>query len=201
MRPAAPPATAPGERGLSDRLFRLAPFALGAFLVAGVVHIAIVLLVPGLAASNAAIRLMQGARVNALEILRPVQAGEQPPIPFADPALVTALCRFDIEDGPVRLRVPTGDAFLSVVLLSPRGRVLLALTDRAATRRLLNIVLLTAEQQRRLERDDPDDEPVQELRLRLSETRGVAVVRTLALRESEKRPLEAALGRAGCGQD
>lgn len=183
-------------------LFRFAPFLAGALIVAGIVHIAAILLMPQVATLNAAARLLAGAAPNALEVLQPALDPADPlPLPFADPAAVTALCRFDIEDGPVRLRVPTGEGFLSVVILSPTGRVLLALTDRAATRRLLNIVLATPAQQRQLEAQDPEDEPVQELRVRLGETRGVAVIRALALRESEKRAVAAALARASCRQE
>jgi len=177
---------------------RYAPFALGALLVAGIVHIATILLVPQVASRNAAARLSAGAPVNAL--LAP-DAATGPPLPFADPAAVTAICRFDLDEGPLRLRVPTGEAFLSVVVLSPTGRVMLALTDRAATRRQLNIVLATPEQQRQLEAQDADDEPVQDLRVRLPQTRGVVVMRQLALREAEKRPAAAALARAACRQE
>jgi uncharacterized membrane protein len=182
--------------------FRLAPFGLGALIVAGIVHIVAILLVPHLAGRNAAARLAAGAEVNALAVLPPVMAATDPlPLPFADPAQVMAHCPFDLEDGPVRLRVPTGDAPLSVVVLAPSGRVLLALTDRAAIRRVLNVVLATPEQMRQIESQDPDDEPVQELRIRMGQMRGVAVVRALALRDAEKRPLAASLARATCRQE
>ena len=182
-------------------LFRLAPFAAGALIVAGIVHIATILALPQVSGKNAAQRLLAAGPVNTLETLATAPSEADPLLPFADPAAVTAVCRFDIEDGPVRLRVPTGESFLSVVILSPTGRVLLALTDRAATRRLLNLVLLTAEQQRQIESQDPDDEPVQELRVRLAATTGVAVIRTLALREADRRPAAAALARASCQQE
>jgi uncharacterized membrane protein len=62
-------------------------------------------------------------------------------------------------------------------------------------------VLATPEQMRQIESQDPDDEPVQELRIRMGQMRGVAVVRALALRDAEKRPLAASLARATCRQE
>jgi uncharacterized membrane protein len=76
-----------------------------------------------------------------------------------------------------------------------------ALTDRAATRRQLNIVLATRLQMRQLESLDPDDLPVQDLRLRVTAPTGVAVIRALAQREAERSGLQALLGRASCQQE
>lgn len=187
---------------MSGFVSRFAPFGIGLLLVAGIVHLAIVLLMPFVTSSNAALRLASGASLHAMEQLQPVaDGGETLPFPFADPALITAVCRFDLAEGPVSLKIPTGDSFLSVAVLTPTGRVAVALTDRAATRRLLDIVLVTAAQQRQLESQDPDDEPVQELRLRLGNPKGMVVVRSLALREAEKQTISAQLGRATCQQE
>jgi uncharacterized membrane protein len=180
-------------------LFRLMPFAIGALLVAGIVHLAIVLLMPQIASSHAGTRLAVQAQVKMMELLPPIRTGQETlPLPFADPALVTAICRFDLADGPVRLRVPVGEGFLSVTLLSSTGRVTLAVTDKAATRRILDILLVTAEQQRQLEAQDPDDEPVQEIRIRMVQLAGVALVRALATRQTDKDAMAAMLARAIC---
>jgi uncharacterized membrane protein len=180
-------------------LFRLMPFAVGALLIAGIVHLAIVLLIPYLGSSHAGNRLARLSQVNAAELLPPVRPGQEAlPLPFADPALITAICRFDLSDGPVRLRVPVGESFLSVTLLSSTGRVVLSVTDRAATRRVLDMLLVTSEQQRQLEAQDPDDEPVQEIRLRMAQTTGIALVRGLAARQADRDSLTALLGRMIC---
>jgi uncharacterized membrane protein len=187
---------------MMSRVFRALPYLTALLLVAGLVHVAIILLAPRVSAIHAHARMTADAQVNVLEQLPPVREGERSlPTPFADPAMVTALCRFDLTEGPVRVRVATGDTFLSVSILGPNGRVLTSMTDKAATRRQLNIVLLTAEQQRQLESQDPDDEPVQDLRIRLQETRGVALIRGLALREADKGAMAAALARTLCRQE
>ncbi len=181
------------------RLLSVLPFATGAVLIAGIVHLAIVVLMPQIGSSHAGTRLARMAQVNAMELLPPIRSGQEAlPLPFADPALITAICRFDLSDGPVRLRVPVGESFLSVTLLSPAGSVILSVTDKAATRRMLDMLLVTPEQLRQLEVQDPDDEPVQEIRLRMAQLTGVALVRGLATRQSDKDAMAALLARAIC---
>jgi uncharacterized membrane protein len=187
---------------IGDRLFRILPFVVGALVVAGIVHVAIILMVPHVARSTAAARLSAATPVNRLEVLSGAKAEPAGlPFPFADPAMITAVCRFDLTDGPVRLRVLTADVFQSIVVLKPDGRVQHALTDRAATRRQLAIVLATPQQIRQLESQDPDDEPVQDLRLRINGNEGVVVIRALAQRDTERAGLQALLGRASCQQE
>ncbi len=182
-------------------LLRYAPFATGALLVAGIVHLSAVLLAPRMATASVAARFSAG-EANTLRVLPPVLGpADTLPTRFADPALLTAICPFDLTEGPVRLRLQTGDQFLSIVVLSPTGRVLLALTDRAATRRTLNILLATATQLRQLDSQEGTDEDSQELRARIEEFRGVALVRVLALREAERVPAAALLGRIACRQE
>ncbi len=195
------PGTAILRRIRDGALLRYAPFVAGALLVAGIVHLSVVLIAPRLATASAGARFLAG-EPNALRLLPAVSAPTDPlPTPFADPALVTALCPYDLSEGPVRLRLQTGDQFLSIVALSPTGRVLLALTDRAATRRSLNILFATPVQLRQLDSLDGAEEEAQELRIRLDESRGVAVVRVLALRDAEKAPAAAQLGRILCRQE
>ncbi len=189
---------------MKSPFFRLLPFVIGAALIAGIVHLAIVLILPQISTSHASARLSLQAPDNALEVLQPVGTEKDAPrlpLPFADPSVVTAICRFDLTNGPVRLRIPVGDNFLSVALLSPTGHVLLSITDRAATRRVLDMLLVTAEQQKQLEAQDADDEPVQEIRIRLARATGVALIRALAVRDTEKAPMATLLGRAVCKQE
>jgi uncharacterized membrane protein len=184
---------------MKTRVFRLLPFVTGALLIAGIVHLAIVLLMPQIGSSHAGTRLAQQAQINAIKLLPPVRAGQDAlPLPFADPALLTAICRFDLSEGPVRLRLPVGESFLSVTLLSPTGRVILSVTDKAATRRVLDMLLVTAEQQRQLEAQDPDDEPVQEIRLRMAQPAGIALIRGLAPRQADKDAVATLLARTIC---
>jgi uncharacterized membrane protein len=183
-------------------LFRFTPFLAGAVLVGALVHLVVILLVPHVAKHHAGARLALDAAVNTLEVLQPGEQGNDGlAVPFADPSMAMAVCRFDLSSGAVRLRIPVSDNFLSVALLSPTGHVLLSLTDRAATRRVIDMLLVTPEQQKQLEAQDPEDEPVQEIRIRMAHTSGVALVRALALRDVDKTAVTALLGRGICRQE
>jgi uncharacterized membrane protein len=176
---------------------RMVPFVLGTGFVAGIVHISTILLMPQLAGQTAAARLTGGAQVNVLEHLQQIN-GDTMLVPFADPALQTATCYYNVSEAPVRLRVQTGDHFLSVVFISENGRLTYALTDKAATRRTIDVLLVTESQLRQVEAQDPDDEPIQELRLRVSEPKGLAVIRAFVPRTSDQQAVAALLERSVC---
>jgi uncharacterized membrane protein len=178
-------------------VLRMAPFVLGTTFVAGIVHISTVLLMPYFAGQTAAARLTGGAQVNVLEHLQQV-SGDTVLVPFADPALQTATCYYNVSETPVRLRVQTGDYFMSVVFISENGRLTYALTDKAATRKTIDILVVTESQLRQVEAQDPEDEPIQELRLRVTEPKGLAVIRAFVPRASDQQTVAALLERSVC---
>jgi uncharacterized membrane protein len=164
-----------------SRLMRIAgafaSVAAAAVVLALISHILILFALPLVAATAPGSRLAADAPVNApTTAVSSVMAA----MPYADPAIEAAVCAFDLSGGPVRLRAPIGENFLSIALLRPDGRIVFAVTDRAATRRLLELRVMTAQQKRRLEALDADDEPVAELRIVSPEATGVALVRAFA---------------------
>jgi uncharacterized membrane protein len=181
-------------------VLKAAPFILGAGIIAGIVHGVSVLIMPQLAPRNAAALLSSGTQPNGMEHLRGAQTGKAA-LPFADPSLLTSLCRYDISEGPVRLRIATGDDFMSVVFLDPGGKVIYSLTDKAATRRQIDILIGSPAQIRQVEAQDPDDEAVQELRLRQASPQGIVVIRAMALRSSDTPQIAALLERSDCQQE
>jgi uncharacterized membrane protein len=179
-------------------LLRYLPFAAGAALLAVMVHILTVLALPGAALRTAGQLLAARAGDAGPQLLPPAAPGVEA-TPFADPAMVVAVCGFDLADGPFRIRAQMGDWFSSLVVLSPKGAVVHGLSDKAATRRLLDIVLATDQQIRALEAQDPEDRPPQEIRLRMPIARGAAVLRSLAPRASDLPTVTETLRRAQCG--
>jgi uncharacterized membrane protein len=173
----------PAVKGL---LLRYAPFLAAAVLLAVLVHILTVLTLLGALAGS-----------TGVTVLPPERPGAES-TPFADPAMVTALCAFDLAEGPFRIRTQLGESYASLVVLSPKGAVIHGLTDKAATRRLLDVALATEQQIRALEAQDPDDRPPQEIRLRVSVQRGLAVLRALAPRPSDAPAVAEALRRTQC---
>jgi uncharacterized membrane protein len=182
---------------MTGLLLRYAPFAAGAALLAVLVHILAVLAMPTVALRNAW-RILAAKAEGAGHHLLPAARPGSETTPFADPAMATAICRFDLSDGPFRIRASMGDAFTSLVILSSTGAVVHGVSDKAAQRRLLDVVLATDQQIRQLESQDPEDRVVQEIRLRLPAPQGIAVLRSLAARPSDARAAMDVVRRMQC---
>ncbi len=175
-------------------------FGLGVLILAGIAHLLSILLMPKVARHNPALQLLTTYDANA-PVLLPDRTPVQTDMAFADPAMTAAICPFDVSEGPVRLRLRSGEHFMSLVFLNPDGRISYALTDKAAIRRLIDIRIVTETQLRQLEAQDPDDEPVQELRIRVKEQRGVVLVRVFNPVPSAAAGNRALLQRMVCGMD
>lgn len=123
---------------------------------AGIVHIAILLLLPVYSERDA------WSRVSAVAApYRLVQLGRgelsDDLLRSADPAFAVAVCRFDLAEGVVRLSAPGHVPFWSISVFDRRGRNVYSLNDRTATERLLDIVVATPVQLLELRKDMPAD--------------------------------------------
>ena len=66
-----------------------------------------------------------------------------------DPAFATAVCRYDLADGPLKLTVPVSPAYTSVSFYTRHGVAYYAINDRAAGRRVIELELMTSAAARR----------------------------------------------------
>ena len=114
-----------------------------------------VLLLPRTATQDAYSRLAPIAPVNTVAPL-PQPTPQNAVMPFMDPAFATAVCRYDLSGGPLKLTVPVSPAYTSVSFYTRRGVAYYAINDRAAGRRLIELDLMTAAQRAEL----PEDEDV-----------------------------------------
>ncbi len=128
---------------------------LGGALLGGVVHLATVIILPRTATQDAYSRLTPIAPVNRVVPL-PAPGPDAAPMPFMDPAFVTAVCRYDLSEGPIKLSVPVSLAYTSVSFYTRYDIAYYAINDRAAGRRVIELDLMTAEQRN----DMPDDEDI-----------------------------------------
>jgi len=128
---------------------------LGGLLLGGIVHLATVLLLPRTATQDAYTRLAATAPANAIAPI-PAPTPDDAVLPFMDPAFATAVCRYDLGAGPLKLRVPVSQAYTSVSFYARSGVAYYAINDRAAGRRIIELDLMTAAQRAEL----PDDEEV-----------------------------------------
>jgi len=79
-------------------------------LLGGIVHLVAVLILPSTATQDAYSRLAPMAPVNAVATVpQPVPQNEV--MPFMDPAFASAVCRYDLTEGPIKLTVPVSLAY------------------------------------------------------------------------------------------
>jgi uncharacterized membrane protein len=150
------------------------------FVLAGLVHLTSTLAIPAVAERDAY------ARVEALgqpfkTVALPLASPQSRAIPFADPAVASAVCLYDLRLGPVRARAPLGRAdFAALSFHSRRGVVFYALTDRAANQGRMEALIVTPEQLRTLIAHDDEDNPSDDLRIVSPTAKGFVMARALS---------------------
>jgi len=77
-------------------------------------------------------------------------------MPFMDPAFASAVCRYDLSDGPLKLTVPVSPAYTSISFYTRYDVAYYAINDRAAGRRVIELDLMTPAQHEQV----PEDEEV-----------------------------------------
>ena len=127
----------------------------GGLVLGGVVHLVSIMWLPRTATQDAYARLTPVAPVNGFKVL-PAPTPADSTMPFMDPAFATAVCRYDLTKGPVKLSVPVSQAYTSVTFYTRYDVAYYAVNDRSASRRAIELDLMTTKQH-----DDlPEDEDV-----------------------------------------
>lgn len=127
----------------------------GGALLGGIVHLATVIIMPRTATQDAYSRLARVAPVNTVTAL-PAPTPENAAMPFMDPAFASAVCRYDLSEGPLKLTVPVSLAYTSVSFYTRYDVAYYAINDRAAGRRVIELDLMTTEQHNQM----PEEEDV-----------------------------------------
>jgi uncharacterized membrane protein len=165
---------------LRQAVIDLATVILGAAMIAALVHIVAILIIPLYATHDAFARLSQLGPVNAT-IALPQTGPKERLIPYGDPAIASAFCRFDLTDGPLRVKAPVdGSGFASLSFHTRRGSIFYAITDKAATHGMLEALVVTEDQLRAISAKDDEDVPVQELRVVSTAKQGFVLMRALS---------------------
>jgi uncharacterized membrane protein len=95
--------------------------------------------------------------------------------------VASAFCRYDLSNGPVRVRAPVGRAgFAALSFHSRRGAAFYALTDRGATHGRMEAVIATAAQKRALVAEDDEDDPSEDLRIVSPTLDGFVLIRVFS---------------------
>jgi uncharacterized membrane protein len=128
---------------------------LGGALLGGIVHLATVIIMPRTATQDAYSRLARIAPVNTvISLPAPTPGGAT--MPFMDPAFATAICRYDLSKGTLKLTVPVSLAYTSISFYTRYDVAYYAINDRAAGRRVIELELMTVDQHNQI----PEDEDV-----------------------------------------
>lgn len=174
-------------------------YGIGVSLVlAAFVHLATVFLVPKLASRGPFERTARAAPLNTMTVLPPAP-GWQEMLPQQDTAFVLALCRYDLAEGPLQIKVPVTPAYTALAFHDTRGVAYYALNDRAAGRKVIELELMTAAQKEEL----PEDEEItaaDRLIVVSPTSTGLVLARGLIAEPGLEPQVRAALARGRCGQ-
>ncbi|MGY6284846.1 DUF1254 domain-containing protein, partial [Methylorubrum extorquens] len=121
-------------------------------------------------------------------------------LPNPDPAVSVGVCSYDLDDGPMRVSAQAGSLMLSVSMHSRRG-AFYAVTDQAAVRGGLDLVVMTRAQFDEALANDVAGEVTRDVRIVAPARRGFAVVRVIAALPSERAVADAAVQAVSCTID
>jgi uncharacterized membrane protein len=177
-------------------MIRLAFTIIVGVLLGGVVHFVSVLALPRIATQDAYSRLTPMTALNAVTQLPLAEPGNSP-MPFMDPAFATAICRYDLSDGPLKLTVPVSQAYTSVSFYTRNELAYYAINDRSAGKKVIELDLMTEAQH-----DDlPEDEEVtsaDRLIIDSPTSTGLIVLKALAAEPGLMPQAQASLNAARC---
>lgn len=174
-------------------------------VIAGLVHIATVLLIPALSESDALSRARTSESLDHAMRIHTLATGDTPPVaqpwlPIADPAVAVGLCAYDLAEGPLRIASRTGPLMLSVAVHGRRG-AFYAVTDQAAVRGALDLVILTRQQFDEALANEDENEVSRDVRVVATDRQGFVVVRVIAELPSQRSAANEAVQAVSCTVD
>ncbi len=184
-------------------------------VLAGLVHVATVLAIPYLAAGDALARSRAtlandtSVLVHAAETGGPAEAGPAQPaaavpaegwLPPQDPAVAVGVCAYDLDDGPVRITAETGP-LIETIALHGRSGAYYAITDQAAVRGTVELVIMTRRQFDEALATADEDERNRDVRIIAPSRQGFVSVRVLAALPSQQAQANEAARSVSCTID
>ncbi len=177
-------------------MIRIVFTILAGVLLGGVVHLVSVLALPRIASQDAYSRLTPITKLNAVTQL-PAAEPSDTLMPYLDPALAVAVCRYDLSTGPIKLSVPVSQAYTSVSFYTRSDLAYYAINDRSAGKKVIELDLMTEAQHEAL----PEDEDVtaaDRLIIDSPSTTGLIVLKALAPEPGLMAQAQASLAASSC---
>lgn len=172
---------------------------LAGLVLGGIVHIVTTLAMPQLALDNAFVRLSKLGPANSVQFL-PDATPEEAIIPKADPAFVSAVCRYNLDAGVLKVRVPTSADYTSVSFYTRRGLAYYSLNDHAAGQRTIELQLMTPAQRAAL----PEDEEItraDRLIVESPSTEGIVLIRGFVREPGNRSRVRERLANVSCAPE
>jgi len=114
-------------------------------VLAGLIHIVAVLTLPMLAPKSAHARLATLGPANTMIELPAAAPGRQV-MPLMAPDVRYAFCRFDLTNGPVRLKATVADELWLIALYTPEGEKFYSVAGADMKRAEIDLVIAAADQ-------------------------------------------------------
>ncbi|GJE56879.1 MULTISPECIES: DUF1254 domain-containing protein [Methylobacterium] len=184
---------------------RLILATLCGLVLAGIVHIVTVRAIPYFAQGDAfslarsSESLDHPLRIHSLAVAG-VPAPAEAWLPIPDPAVAVGVCAYDLDDGPMRVSARTGALTLSIAVHSRKG-AFYAVTDQAAVRGSLDLVIMTRAQYDEALASEDENQVNRDVRIVAPEREGYAVVRVIAALPSQSAMANDAVDAVSCSID
>ena len=162
---------------------------------AGIVHIAVLFLVPAYSERDAWSALSQQANYYAVTRLDP--AGQAPVIGSLDPLFDAVACRFDLSDGEIRVHGDGSVPYWSMSVYDRSGQNIFSVNDRSSAGGTLDFVIGTPVQMVGLRNDMPADYDAS-IFVEADTSEGMVVVRVFAPDETWEPTISAYLDEISC---
>lgn len=165
-------------------------------VLAGIVHILIVLLIPSYADKDAWAKLEQrGDPWQFAIVSEPNRLSSD--LPNVDPAFGIAACRFDLSEAPLRVSAQGDLPFWSVAIFDRKGRNIYSFNDRTAIDRQLLLLVVEPVQMAQI-RKNPPTETDRAVLFESTATRGFVLIRALQNNDTWRESVESFLKSAQC---
>ena len=175
--------------------WRIIYYALCALVLAGIVHIAIILLIPTYGTRDAYAVISR--KMEPFVFRQIAGTGSGTLLSDIDPFFSYGVCRFELSQAGMLMSGPKIDSFWSATVLDEDGTVIYSLNSRTALDRKLDLILLNAVQILRLR----EAQPVEAETAVIVETdvkAGFVVLRVLTPDESWQEPADNYLKTVSC---
>ena len=167
-------------------------------LIAGIVHILILLLIPSYAAKDAWAKLDSADNFWKFASVSS-STRDDVAIPLLDPAFSISACRFDLNEAPLKVQANGNLAFWSVAIFDRWGRNIYSFNDRTAIEGQLSLLVVNAVQMARLRKDQPD-ELKESVLVEANQGQGFVLIRALQPDASWKPIIDTYLQNAECNK-